>query len=48
MPKLVTICPLIKELFKGDDNTAAAVVEKHNMKTNKSPFQGTFNYQGNE
>ena len=40
MPKMVTMCPLIREIFKGDDNAVAAVAEL-NLKTNKCPFQGT-------
>ena len=33
--------PLIREIFKGDDN--AAVVGKFDMKTNKYPLQGRLN-----
>ena len=40
---MVTKCPLIKEIFKGDDN-AEAVAGKHGLKTNKCPFQWTVKY----
>ena len=38
---MVRIHPLIRELFKGDDNAAAVV--KLKVKRNKRPFQGTLN-----
>ena len=41
---MARIRPLIRKIFKGDDNAAAAAVGKFNMKTNKCPFQGALNY----
>ena len=43
LPKMVRIHQRIKEMFKGDNNEPAAVVEKLDMKTNKRPFQGMLN-----
>ena len=45
LPKMVRICPLIRETFKGDDN---AVVAKLKMKTSKCPFQGMLNNKGDK
>ena len=37
---------IIREIFKGDHNAAAAAaVGRTRVKTNKRPFQGTLNYQ---
>ena len=37
---------IIREIFKGDHNAAAAAaaVGRTRVKTNKRPFQGTLNY----
>ena len=41
---MIRICTLVRKIFKEDDN-AAAVAGKLNVKTNKRSFQGTLNYQ---
>ena len=34
---------IIREIFKGDHNAAAAAARKQSMKANKRPIQGTLN-----
>ena len=40
--KWFTKCPITREIFKGDNNPAAAVVKKLEPKTNKSALKGSF------